>query len=167
MKKLLAILSSFTLASSITPMVVSCSWLFNGISGNSFLNNRDINSSSNNNNTHKNNPKPNDNSTENKNLDSSLLVSLESNNFEVKLFNNSWEETSKIYQKEVTELISELANWEIELFREKELSLDEIKSSYNELIYPSKIQIQWWKSVIKQAEYEQNKTQTNLRNLII
>ncbi|ADK69236.1 BspA family leucine-rich repeat surface protein [Mycoplasma mycoides subsp. mycoides] len=167
MKKLLAILSSFTLASSITPMIVSCSWFFNGISGNSFLNSRNINSSSNNNNTHKNNPRSNDNSTETKNLDSSLLVSLESNNFEVQPFNNSWEETSKIYQKEVTELISELANWEIELFREEELSLDEIKSSYNELIYPSKIQIQWWKSVIKQVEYEQNKTQTNLRNLII
>ncbi|WP_434325824.1 BspA family leucine-rich repeat surface protein [Mycoplasma leachii] len=167
MKKLLAILSSFTLASSITPMVVSCSWFFNGISGNNFLNNRDINSSSNNNNTHKNNPRFNDNSTETKNLNSSLLVSLESNNFEVKPFNNSWEETSRIYQKEVTELISELTNWEIELFKDKDLSLDEIRSLYNEFIYPSKIQIQWWKFIVKQAEYELNKTQINLRNLVI
>ncbi|KEZ18003.1 BspA family leucine-rich repeat surface protein [Mycoplasma capricolum] len=167
MKKTLAILSSFTLATFVTPMVISCSWSLNSFNGNSFLNNRDINSSSSNNNTHRNNLNSNNNSSKNTNYDSNLLVSLESNNFEVKLFNDSWEQTSKIYQKEIIELISELTNWEIELFKDKDLSLDEIRSLYNEFIYPSKIQIQWWKFIVKQAEYELNKTQINLRNLVI
>ncbi|QVK01549.1 DUF285 domain-containing protein [Mycoplasma mycoides subsp. capri] len=135
MKKMLAILSSFALATSLTPMVVSCFGVFSD--------NSDTNDKSN------------------------LLVNPVSNSYEIKLFNNSWDQTSKEYKKAIIELNSELTNWEFELFKDQDLTLNDKKSIYNEFIYPTKMQLQWWRFVIKQAEYEQQQNQINLRNLII
>ncbi|ABC01671.1 BspA family leucine-rich repeat surface protein [Mycoplasma capricolum] len=101
------------------------------------------------------------------NDESKLLVNPESNSYEVKLFNNSWDVTSKKYQKAIIELTSELTNWEFELFKDKDLNLNDKKSIYNEFIYPSKMQLEWWKFVVKQAEYEKINTQLNLRNLLV